>query len=166
MVETSDEEKRKRFLAKHQPLEEGSIVDEKTRPKTVSDAWAEQERIRQQYSTDMTGIEQNLTEFLTIEDPLVYQGKVLAWIKRPSNKELRALVPPEMRKYAKNPSDIPDELLDKYDDEIVGVLAKLITRPKWSAEEWKTKMNPWFTRLFWEHIGYITNLAQVELEGF
>lgn len=185
--EMTEEEKKKRFLEKHPPLSDlktdeelvkdpdtGKITKQKVsfaspqrKPKTIEEAWKEQDKAKKKYESNIQKVEENLLDFLKVEDPIIYNEKVLAWMRRPSNKEIRKMIPKELMEYEDKPAtEIPDEILEKYDKKIYSMMAELITKPKWTAEEWTNKTNPWFTRLFWDHITNIIRMTQAEIAGF
>ncbi len=177
--------KKERFLEKHPPLSELKVGEElvkdpktgkitkieKTsftpRPRTVEEAWKAHDKAKKKYSGDIQKVEDNLLDFLKIEDPIVYNGKAIMWMLRPSNKKIRNMIPKELAKYEGKPfTDIPEDVLKQYDDKIYSIMSDLITKPKWSAEKWADESNPWLLRLFWEHITFLINMTQTEITGF
>ena len=175
-IDAEVETKKKIFLEKHPALVEGGelVKDKESReinfkskkPKTVEEAWREQTEAKAKYESGLNIVETNLLDFLSIEDPIIFNGKVIACVKRPTNAQIRAMVPHGLTKYKDKPQDIPEEDLKKYEKELTELMAILITKPKWTPQEWEEKSNPWFIRLFWEHIGNISQMAQVQIEGF
>lgn len=125
-----------------------------------------QEKARQKYSTDAAEVEEALTNYLKITDPIVHNGKAIAWVRRPSMKELKALIPKEMYKYMDNPQDAPEATVKKYKNFFYEKMADLITVPNYTVAQWEEKANPWLVRKFWEHIGEIVKLMQGHVEGF
>jgi hypothetical protein len=177
MDKRTDAQKKKDFLKKHPPLEKGKelVKDRNTgmvssqpirRAKTVEEAFLEQEKLGQRYDIGMAKVEDNLIDFLKKEDPLVYDEKVLAMVRRPSNREIRNMVPKELMEYADRPDDVPDDMMKDYEDRIYEIMADLITKPKWTKEKWAEINNPWFQRLFWDHVSKVINMTQAEIGSF
>jgi len=182
--ELTDEEKKQRFKKKYPPLATGEefVKDRETgeitkvkrsfasppkKVKTIQEAWADQEKAKAKYEGAIQKVEKNLLDFLKIEDPIIFNEKAIMWMRRPSNKELRNMVPKELVEYVGKPAtEIPDEVLENYDEQIYAMMGELITKPKWTAEQWADKTNPWLTRLFWDHIANIIRMTQAEIEGF
>jgi len=123
-------------------------------------------RTKAKYSMDQAEVEKALTDFLNIRDPIVVNGKAIAWVKRPSMKQLKAMIPKELRPYVDNPKDVPEELNEKYENFFYEKMAEIIVVPKRSASEWEEWANPWFVRLFWQHIANIAQLMEGPIEGF
>ena len=155
----AERNKEKKFLDKHKPLV-------KTIPRTEEEVLKEIEDVKAKYNRDASQVEAALTEFLEQLDPIVWNGKAIAWCRRPSMKEIKELVPSELMKYEDNPQDAPQELQDKYDKFIYQKMSEIIATPKYTAEQWIEKANPHLLRLFWEHIGKIAKEVQVQVEGF
>lgn len=124
------------------------------------------QKTKQTYHLDQAEIEKNLTEFLAQKDPLMWEGKAIALIKRPSMKELKKLIPPEMRKYVDNPEALPEKLGKKYEKFFYKKMSEFIVVPKKTPEEWEAMTNPWLIRLFWMHFASIARLMEGQIEGF
>jgi len=138
-------------------------------PMSPEDIKKEEETIEKgktKYSMEQTEVEKALTEYLELTDPIVHKGKAIAWVRRPSMKQLREMIPPEMAKYMDNPKDVPEETAKKYEGFFYKKMAELIKVPEYTAEQWEEKANPWFVRLFWEHIANIAKLMEGQVEGF
>ena len=153
MVETEAEKRKKKFEEKYPP------IDIEKEEKRIQKAKAK-------YSMDAQKVNDNLTEYLDIKDPIVWKGKAIAWVKRPTMKQLKALIPKEMRTYVENPQDVPEKLNKKYEGHFYGKMADLIAIPKHTAKEWEEIGNPWFMRRFWEHIAQIAQLMEGNIESF
>lgn len=144
-------------------------ITEKYPPMSPEDVRKEEERIRKgkaKYSMEQSEVEKALTEYLELVDPLVWEGKAIALIRRPTMKQIKELIPEEMAKYADNPKGVPQEIAKKYEKHFYAKMAELIKVPEYTAEEWENKANPWFTRLFWEHINQIALMLEGQIEGF
>jgi len=150
------EQKKKDFLAKHKPLSKEDIAKSK---KDI-------EKAKEKYAVSIASIEQALTEFMEIRDPIKYNGKTIMLVRRPTMKELQELIPKDIGPFIEDPSSVSEKDMEKYDDLFYGNLAKLIVVPKRTAKEWKEKANPWLLRLFFEHIASITKVMEGEAEGF
>jgi len=130
------------------------------------------DKAKARYSTETAEVEKALTEYMEILDPMLWtnpstgETKAIAWVCRPTMKQLKALVPPEMREYADNPRDIPEKIGKKYEVFFYGKMSEIIAIPKRTPEEWKEKSNPWFVRKFWEHISEIAKMMEGQIEGF
>lgn len=135
-------------------------------PKQILEDAKRQDRARQQYSTDLAEVEGALTAFMEQKDPIVWEGKAIAWVRRPTMRQLKELIPVEMRKYANNPENLPEELTEKYEGFFYEKMSEMIAIPKRSPKEWEETTNPWFIRIFWEHMAYITQMMEGEIEGF
>lgn len=118
------------------------------------------------FSMDAAEVEKALTEYLELTDPIVFEGKAIMWCKRPSMKQLKAMIPKEMRPYIANPEKVPDKLNKKYEDFFYEKMAELIAVPTKSVAEWQNIANPWLVRLFWNHIADIAELLEGRVEGF
>jgi len=123
-------------------------------------------KTKAKYSMDQAKVEEALTDFLNIKDPIVFKGKAIAWVKRPSMKQLKAMIPKELRPYVDNPQDVPEKVNKKYESFFYEKMAELIVIPERTAEEWEDYANPWFVRMFWEHIANIAKLMEGPIEGF
>jgi hypothetical protein len=144
-------------------------IEEKYPPMSPEDIRKEEqtiERGKAKYSMLMADVEKALSEFLDQVDPIDWKGKAIAWVRRPSMKELKALIPPEMAKYMDNPKAVPEEMTKRYEGHFYTKMAELIKIPKKTAEQWEATANPWFMRLFWEHIADIAKLMEGQVEGF
>lgn len=149
-------------------MEKKSIA-EKYPPMSPEDIKKEEKAIEKgkaKISAEASEIEKALTEYLNITDPLKWKDKTIALVKRPSMKQLKDLIPPEMAKYMDNPKSVPEETAKRYEGFFYKKMAELIEEPKYSAEQWETKANPWFIRLFWEHIAEISKMMEGQVEGF
>lgn len=124
------------------------------------------EKGKAKLSMELSVVEDALTEFLNTPDPIVWNNKAIMWVRRPTIKQLKALIPAEMREYVDSPKEIPEETSKKYEKFFYEKLAEMVTVPKYTAEQWKEKANPWFLRLFWEHIAKIAKLMEGQIEGF
>ena len=118
------------------------------------------------FNIDQAEVEKNLTEYLAIKDPLMHNGKAIALIRRPSMKELKALIPPEMRKYVDDPKGLPPEAGKKYEKFFYQKMSEYIVVPKKTAKEWEATINPWFIRLFFDHFAQIAKIMEGQIEGF
>lgn len=146
-------------------------ITEKYPPMSPEDIEAEEKRVERgkaKLSMELSEVEDALTEYLDIVDPIVNpkNGKAIMWVRRPTVKQLKELVPPEMRKYMDNPKDIPEDVGKKYEKFFYEKLAEMVKVPNYDAETWKEKANPWLLRLFWTHIAEISKLMEGEVEGF
>ena len=122
-------------------------------------------KTKAKYSMDAAEVEKALTDYLEIKDPIVVDGKAIMWCKRPSMKQLKELIPQELRPY-ENPEDVPEELNKKYELHFYEKMAEIIAIPEKTAEEWRKIANPWFARLFWGHIKNIAEQLDGRIEGF
>lgn len=150
------------------PQKEKSIV-EKYPPMSPEEIKKEEEQIEKgktKYSMELSDVEKALTDYLEIVDPIMYKEKAIAWVRRPSMKQLKELIPPEMAKYMDNPKSVPDSISKKYEGHFYKKMAELIKVPEYTAEQWEAKANPWFARLFWQHIADIAKLMEGQIEGF
>lgn len=155
-MSTPKEKKKKDFLKKHPPMS----------PAEIKKAKKETEKSKENYAVTMASIEQALTEYMEIRDPIKYNGKVIMLVRRPTMKELQALIPKDIGPFIADPSNVSDEELKKYDQLFYGSLASLIVVPKRTAEEWAKTATPWLLRLFFEHINRISKVMEGEAEGF
>lgn len=131
MIKMSTEAERKiTLLKKHKPLTPEEVY---TKMKESHDA-------RRKFSQDLTKIEENLIDFLNREDPLVdpATGKVLGWIRHAPLSELMGMKP---EGFEGSDELSNEELMKKIEkeapDQIFRMMANLITKPKYTAEEWK-----------------------------
>jgi len=141
---------------KHPPLTEEQIKERKEA----------KEKAKEQYTVNVAEIEKTLTEFLEVKDPLLWEEKVIAWIRRPTMKELSELIPTQVQKYLDNPEGLPVDKISEYDELFYTNMEKMIVIPKKTAKEWKETANPWFLRLFFEHIISIAKVLEMQVEGF
>lgn len=144
-------------------------IGEKYPSMSPEDIRKEEEQIQKgkiKYSMELSDVEKALTDYLEITDPLIHKDKAIAWVRRPSMKQLKELIPPEMGKYMENPSSVPEATAKKYEKFFYKKMAELIKVPEYTAEEWETKANPWFVRLFWQHIANVAKLMEGQVEGF
>ena len=134
------------------------------KPEELEKAEKEMTEAKTKYNIDQAEVEKALTEYLEILDPLMYKGKAIAYVRRPSMKQLKALIPPELREYVGK--QIPEELAKKHERFFYEKMSEMIAVPEYDADQWETKANPWFIRLFWQHINDIANLMEGQIEGF
>lgn len=131
-----------------------------------------QEEAKAKYSMKSVDVESALTEYLEMLDPILWtnpqtkETKAIAWVRRPSMKQLKGLIPPEMAKYMDDPAKVPDKVNKKYEKFFYEKMAEMISIPNLTAEQWKEKSNPWFIREFWSHIANIAKLMEGQIEGF
>lgn len=135
-------------------------------PETISKHEEKIEKTKAKYSIDMAEVEKNLTEFLEVKDPIVVKGKAIMWVKRPSMKELKSIIPQELRPYVDDPASVPEEVNERYETHFYAKMAELVAVPKRTAEQWEATANPWVIRLFWHHIANIAQSLEGNIEGF
>lgn len=158
-------------MPNHKNRKEKSATSEIARkyamsPEKIGKHEARVKQTKIKYSMDAAEVERALTEYLEIKDPIVVDGKAIAWVKRPSMKQLKAMIPKELRPYVDSPTEVPEELNKRYENFFYEKMAEIIAIPKRTASEWEALANPWFTRLFWNHIAEIANLLEGRVEGF
>ena len=131
-----------------------------------------QDKAKAKFSMDLVDVESALTEYLDELDPIMWtnpktkETKAIAWVRRPSMKQLKALIPPEMSKYMDDPSKMPKSTQKKYENFFYEKMSELVAIPEYTPEQWREKANPWLIRKFWEHISEITKLMEGQIEGF
>jgi len=152
------ERKKKELIRKHKPMTKKDVVKR----------FKEQKEIKDKMTTDATILEQNLKTFNKITDPLIdpESGKVLCWIRRPTNEELETLVPAELLEYRGNPDAVPKEIMKKYEDFQFKMMAKLIDVPKRDAKFWKKTANQVFQMLFQIHLRGVMEDLGISAENF
>jgi len=140
-VSNPDEKKKEDFMRKHGPVDVAKTIREK-------------EKAKEQYSQDVSELEENIKTFTGRLEPLLdpVSGKPLCWVRNPTQKEFENLVPQEFWKYKENPEGIPEEIAKKYADHQFDMMAFLIEKPKHDAAWWKEHANLPFQMLFQEHI--------------
>lgn len=100
----------------------------------------EQIKIKTDYTRNNTMYEQNLLNYFNVtEDIMDENGKPLAQIRYPSYKDITDFVPKEIMSYVKNNKPIPEELQEKYSDNVFKMMENLIVSPKHDAEWWKSQ---------------------------
>jgi len=124
------------------------------------------DEMKTEITMDAVQVAKNLTEWLETTDPIIVDGKVRMWCRRPTMEQLEAMVPPELRQYKDKPTEVPKELEEKYKDDIYKKLAELIEIPKHTTEEWKKIANPWLIKAFQEHLFKAFEGLGVSLENF
>jgi len=124
------------------------------------------EETKTKYVVDAIAVEKALTEFLEILDPILWNSKPIMWVRRPTMAELHGLIPPDVEKYLKETGEVPDDVAKKYENFVYEKMASMVMVPKYTAEEWKSKANPWLLKKFWKHIGNIAQIMQDQTEGF
>jgi hypothetical protein len=126
------------------------------------------ERGKAKLSMEYADVEEALTEYLETPEPIINpaNGKAIMWIRRPSIKELKGLIPAEMRKYTDNDKEVPESVSTKYEEFFYRKLAEMVVVPKYTAEQWKAKANPWLLKLFWTYIANISKFMEGKIEGF
>lgn len=153
-------EGKKTFAEKYPPLDERGIKEEIKGQETAKTVFAAR----------ALEIEKNFTAFNEVLDPIQWKnpqtGKTvdIALVRRPTMKEIKALVPPEMAKYIGKKA--PEEMEKKYAHFMYERMADLIVLPDKTAKEWEADGNPWFLRRFWQHIADIQRLIEGQSEGF
>lgn len=131
-----------------------------------------QEKASVQYSMEQAEVEKALTEYMEMLDPILWTNprtnveKAIAWVRRPTMKQLKALIPPDVAKYVDKGEEIPEELNKKYEKYFYEKMSELIAIPERTPAEWEEKINPWFLRLFLEHVNNIAKFVQGQIEGF
>jgi len=134
--------------------------------KDVKEEIERQEKARAKFSMEAADVEKALTEYLEIKDPLIHNGKAVAWVRRPTMKQLKNVTPPEMAKYMENPKEVPEHVGKKYEKHLYEQMELLIAVPEHTAEEWAEIATPWLIRLFFEHLSDIVALVEGQAEGF
>ena len=161
-------EKEQAFIKKHKPIVEskGSMVNSS---RTIEDVMQEEEMAKSKYNSEMAIVEAALTEFLDIKDPIVWNKKAIAWVRRPTMKELKILFPTDMlnaMSEGKSIEDLSPEKAEEYDNTLYGIMGDLIVIPKFTGEQWKSKSNPYLIKLFYDHIAKIALILQPQVENF
>lgn len=155
-MSSQDEIKKQSFLNKHKPMNS----------KQIEQKLIENEDAKAQYTTDMTALEENLRNFAEKTDPIVFRGKPLCWVKRPSKAQFEKLIPPDMMKYKNSPDSIPKAEADKYENLIYEMMAELIVNPKHDANWWKANSPLIFIPLFQAHLNEIYELVGIDIANF
>jgi hypothetical protein len=154
------------------PKKQKVDIEKKYPAMSQEDIEAEEKKIetgKAKLSMELADVEDALTEYLDITDPIISPktGKAIMWIRRPSVKELKGLIPPEMREYMDGSKEVPEEIGKKYEKFFYNKLAEMVKIPEHTAEQWRDKCNPWLLRLFWAHIAKVSKLMEEgEVEGF
>jgi len=139
-----DKEKKKAFLEKHPPL-----TPEEVRQKEI-----DRDASIQKYRKDIERAEENLMNYLKKEDPLVDPAtdKAIAWLRRLPIEQFYDLMPPEVFKAYRMAleGNIEDAkaVMEQYADYMYKLMAKMVSRPSWTEEEWKERANMEFIALF------------------
>jgi len=129
---------KEKFLDKHPPLTDDEV---KAKFKEASIA-------KETFTKDMTEIEKNLLGYVDITEPLIdpETGKLLAWMKIPSNvllEEFWIKYSVSQKQYADmTPEEKVEQISRQYE-----LMAKLLV-PDHTAEWWKQHTNPRFSKLF------------------
>lgn len=151
-------EAKKKLLEKHPPLSPEEIEKKK---REIVEA-------RDEYQKETINYEKNLLEYFEKTEPIVDEkGRVLAVMRYPSYDELMNMVPPELRKYEKNPELIPPELEAKYSESHFEIMSKLIVKPNKPPEWWKNQKGIMrFVQLFNSKLAEVITAGTEEAENF
>lgn len=153
------------FHKKHPPLKDGKEIE--VSQKSINEIIIEQEKAKEKYNVDMASVEAALTDFLQVKDPIVIKGEAIAWVRRPTMKEIKNLFPREMiEAIDAKATNIPKEKTEEWDKRMFQIMSDLIVIPKYTAEQWEEKTNSIFLRLFYEHLSNIVKVVSPEVEGF
>jgi hypothetical protein len=146
------------FIRKHKPLTK----------KEIEEKFKLQEEAKKSMTTDAVVLEKNLMDFNKISDPLIdpATGKVLCWIRRPTQQEWEEMLPTELLEYKNKLEEIPTDIWTKYKDLQFEMMAKLIVNPEHTAQEWKERSNLVFQQLFQIHLAGILELLGITAENF
>lgn len=131
------------LLKKHKPLSPAEIE------KTIVD----NEQAKAKYTKDISTVEDNLTNFLQKEEPIIdpFTNEVIAWFRQAPIVELEVLKK-ELEDKVSNLSEAELEKLMETDEELKYIqfklMAKLITKPKHDAKWWAHNATPEFIKLF------------------
>jgi len=157
MIKMSEEEKTQSFLAKHKPLTQSEVYSKIQ----ISD-----DR-RTKHSKDLEDVEKNLMEFLETEDPIINPatGKAIAWIRHVPYSELMSMVPSDILEVVGDEGEMYKRAMQKQDI-IYTYMEKLISRPSWTAAEWKAKATPLFLELFNVSIQEIFSRIEEQVDFF
>jgi len=156
----SEKNRKKSFAEKYPPLDKAGIKKE------IKD----QETAKTKYVAEALEIEKNFAEFCEVLDPIMWKnprtGKFvkIALVRRPTMKQMKELVPPEMAEYVGKKA--PKELEEKYAEFFYQKMAEMIVFPERTADGWEEDGNPWYLRMFWQHIADIVKLIEGQAEGF
>lgn len=153
---SNQEEKKRKLLEKHRPLT----------PKDIEKLREGKKKAKEKYAIDSAIVERNLTEYLAVKDPIIWKGKAIAWVRRPTMKELKDLIPKDIGPFLDDPNSVPEEKVKEYDSVLFGKMEELIVIPKKTAKQWEEIANPWFLRLFFSHIMNIAKVMEMQTEGF
>ena len=154
------ENKKKTFAEKYPALDAKGIERQK----------AGQQATKTKYTAKALEIEKNFTAFGEVLDPIEWKDpntekfKTIAMVRRPTMKQMKEMVPPEMVKYVGKKA--PKELEEKYAKFMYQKMSEMIAIPERIADGWEEYANPWFMRKFWQHIEDIVKMIEGESEGF
>lgn len=149
------ENKRKRFLEKHGPI-------------NVAETIRRQEEAKSQYTQDVNELEHNIDTFASRLSPLLdpVTKQPLCWVRNPTQEEWESLVPDEFWQYRDNPEGVPPEISKRYSDHQFNMMANLIENPKKDVNWWKAHANIPFQLLFQEHLAKVYEDLGVKIANF
>jgi hypothetical protein len=123
-------------------------------PKEIEQKFKEKESAKKEMTTNAAELEQEIDNFNKIVDPLEnpVTGKVMCWIRRPTQDEWENMIPAEIAQYRNKPEEMPPELSQKYNNMTFELMSQIIETPKHDSKWWKSHSNLVFIQLFNLHL--------------
>ena len=121
----------------------------KRTPEQLAEDIKRMEAAKQKMTQNAEDLDANLKHFHDTLDPILdpNTGDPLCWVRRPSTKDWEEMTPMELLPF-KDPSEIPQELQNKYKDHTFEMMAKLIAKPEHDAAWWKANTDLIFQEMF------------------
>jgi len=140
---------------------------EKYGDKTPEQMEKEQDALENEVVLQSKALDQNISNFSSKTDEMkAPDGTLLAIVKRPTAKQFKRFVPPQLAKYREKPESIPIEVATEYETDIYNLMAELITRPEHTADEWQKLVGDDFVAVFQAHLFKIRQKMAETVQSF
>lgn len=139
----------------------------KRTPEQLAQDIVKMEEAKKRLTQNSQELDANLKHFHELLDPIIdpNTGQAMCWVRRPSMAEWESMTPPELLKY-KDPSEIPQEVREKYKNHQFEMMEKLITNPAHDASWWKENTDMLFQEMFQLHLLDVYRKLGMMVENF
>lgn len=126
---------------------------EKYADKSPEEMEQEQADLESEVAIQSKALDQNISNFSSKTDEMkAPDGTTLAIVRRPTAKQFKRFVPPQLGKYKKKPESIPQDVALAYEQDIYKLMEELIVQPKHNADEWQGLIGDDFVAAFQAHL--------------
>jgi len=139
---------------------------EKYASETPKEMEQEQEDLETEVAFTSKDLDQKIRSFNMKVDPLMINGEIHSYVKRPTAAQYNRIIPPELAKFRKTPEKISWDMAKRYENDMYALMAELIVNPKHPTDWWKENTGDEFMAAFQAHIFNIRQKLQEDIDGF